>query len=350
MPNRAITLRDVAAAAGVHVSTASKALDASKERLVNAETRSRVRAAADGLGYRPHLLARGLRRGRTGMVGVVLPDIGNPYVALLVRGIREVLEKSDVTPIIAETDDDSSRLERVLDGMASHRVDGVIVGCARLGDEQRLLEFDQQLAPVVLAVRRLPGSGLPAFSADDLAGGRLAAGYLLGLGHRRIAQFEGPSDVQPFLDRGSGFRHAAAQHSDVEVLELSERAEHPTYDEGRRLMHLLIAAAPPRPTGLFAHNDTMALGAISALRAAGLRCPGDMSVVGFNDIPLAFDFSPPLTTIRTESEAIGRLAAEALLARLTGGGEVGDACLAPALVPRRSTRRVAAAQRESLKR
>ncbi|HTW98087.1 MAG TPA: LacI family DNA-binding transcriptional regulator, partial [Acidimicrobiales bacterium] len=223
MANRAITLRDVAAAAGVHVSTASKALDASKERLVNAETRSRVRSAADALGYRPHLLARGLRRGRTGMVGVVLPDIGNPYVALLVRGMRDVLEKADLTPMIVETDDDAERLERVLDRMASHRVDGVIVGCARLGDEQRLRQFDAEVAPVVLAVRRLPGSGLPAFTADDLAGGGLAGGYLIGLGHTRLSQFEGPADVQPFLDRGSGFRAAAARHAQVEVIELPER-------------------------------------------------------------------------------------------------------------------------------
>ncbi|HTW97784.1 MAG TPA: LacI family DNA-binding transcriptional regulator, partial [Acidimicrobiales bacterium] len=116
-------------------------------------------------------------------------------------------------------------------------------------------------------------------------------------------------------------------------------AEHPTYEEGARLMHLLIADGLPLPTGLFAHNDTMALGAIAALRAAGLRCPGDMSVIGFNDIPLAFNFAPALTTIRTESDAIGRAAAEALVARLVGAAAGEDLCLAPTLVPRRSTRK-----------
>jgi len=336
-----ITLRDVAGVAGVHYSTASKALDPTKERLVSLATRARVREAAATLGYRPHLFARGLRRGKTGMIGLILPDIGNPYIPPLVRSLREVLEADEMTAIIVETEDDDRRLVRALDSLAALRVDGVIAGCARIGDEDRLEEFDREVSPVVLAIRRLPGSRLSCVSADDVAGGELAARYLVGLGHLRLAQLEGPADVQPFLDRSEGFSRALSAQRRCELLEVGERAAHPSYDEGVRLAHALIGRGEPMPTAIFAHNDTMALGAIDALHSSGLRCPQDVSVLGFNDSPLAERCTPALTTIRTPSGEIGRRAAAAVLARIRGE-EVGDQLTTPALVPRRSTARALA--------
>lgn len=333
-----VTLRDVAALAGVHYSTASKALHTSKKGLVNAETRARVLSAAEELGYRPHLQARALRRGKTGTVGVVLADIGNPYIPGLVRGLAGVFEAEGVLPIIFESEDNKSRLLRILDTLSGQRVDGVIVACVWRGDEALLLPFAQRAAPVVLAIRRLPGSGFPAVCADDIEGGRLAGGYLLRLGHACVAQLQGPQDVQPFADRGQGFRDAV-EHAGVVVVDTNDHAVHPTYEEGVRLMSHLIATASQLPTGVFAQNDSLALGAIDALRSCGLDCPEDVSVIGFNDNPYSHRMSPALSTIRISSYEIGALASKELC-RWMGGteGSGSEVFLAPNLVPRASTR------------
>jgi len=226
----------------------------------------------------------------------------------------------------------------VLESLAGQRVDGVIAACARTGDADRILEFDKNVAPVVLAVRRLPGSGLTTICADDVAGGRLAGGYLVALGHTRLVQFAGPADVQPFVDRGVGFVEAAMELG-ADVVDLSDRAEHPTYEEGVRMMHRLIAMSSTLPTALFAHNDPMAIGAIDALRSIGMRCPKHLSVVGYNDDPYINKFSPALSTVRTSSSEIGALAADALLRRLMGDDQLDDTFLTPTLVPRDSSRR-----------
>jgi LacI family transcriptional regulator len=335
-----VTLRNVAALAGVHYSTASKALDPSKKDLVSAATRARVQTAAEDLGYRPHLPARALRRGKTGTVGVVLADIGNPYIPGLVRGLAGVFEAEGVLPIIFESEDDSGRLARILDALAGQRVDGVIVACARRGDENVLLQFAQRIAPVVLAIRRLPGSGLPAVCADDLEGGRLAGGYLLRLRHRRLAQLQGPQDIQPFADRGLGFNRAV-EDAGVVVVNTNDYAVHPTYEEGARLMNHLIATAAELPTGVFAQNDSLALGAIDALRSCGLECPNDVSIIGFNDNPYTHRMSPPLSTVRISSYEIGALASKELCHWMEGAEGLGsEVFLPPSLVARGSTKRV----------
>jgi LacI family transcriptional regulator, galactose operon repressor len=311
---RSVTLRDVAAAARVHVATASRALDAETAHPVSPKTRARVQQIAEELGYRHDMMARGLRRGFSSTVGVVVADLGNPYTAPVLRGLQASLEQADHMALVTESRDDSATLERAVGHLLARQVDGLVLLAVRAGDQQRVLEWASRV-PVILAVRSLPGSGVPAVSHDDLGGGRLAAGHLADLGHRRVVQLPGPLDVQSFQDRQAGFAEAAAARG-LEAWSVPP-ASRPVFAEGRRLMEQALAGGR-QATGVFAHNDAMAMGAVRALRDAGLGCPGDVSVVGYNDVPMADCFDPPLTTVRLDGDEVGRRAGTAVLAAIRG--------------------------------
>jgi LacI family transcriptional regulator len=216
--------------------------------------------------------------------------------------------------LMTESRDDSQVLERAVGHLLARQVDALVMLAVRSGDLDRVVGWASRV-PVVLAVRGLPGSGVPAVTHDDLGGARLAATHLAELGHRRVVQLPGPQDMQPFKDRYDGFAEAADE------LGLEARAappaSRPVFDEGRRLMGLALEDGG-RATAVFAHNDAMAMGAVRALRDAGLGCPGDVSVVGYNDVPMADCFDPPLTTIRLNGHEVGRQAGEAVLAAIRG--------------------------------
>ena len=309
---RAVTLRDVAAAARVHVATASRALDAETAHPVSPETRARVQRVAEELGYRHHMMARGLRRGFSSTVGVVVADLGNPYTAPVLRGLQSTLEQADYMALMTESRDESATLDRAVGHLLARQVDGLVLLAVRSGDLDRVNGWTSRV-PVVLAVRSLPGSGVPAVTHDDLGGARLAAGHLAELGHRDVVQLPGPLDMSPFRDRHDSFADAAA---DLGLQTWAvEAASRPMFDEGRRLMGLALADRR-RFTGVFAHNDAMAMGAVRALREAGLDCPHDVSVVGYNDVPMADCLDPPLTTIRLDGHEVGRQAGQAVLAAI----------------------------------
>jgi LacI family transcriptional regulator len=311
---RAVTLRDVAAAARVHVATASRALDAETAHPVSRETRARVQQVAEELGYRHHMMARGLRRGFSSTVGVVVADLGNPYTAPVLRGLEHSLEQADYMALLTESRDDSQALERAVGHLLARQVDGLVLLAVRSDDLARVVGWMARV-PVVLAVRSLPGSGVPAVTHDDLGGARLAAEHLAELGHRRAVQLPGPLDMQPFRDRHDSFAEAAAGLG-IKAWALPA-AERPDFDEGRRLMAQALADRR-RATAVFAHNDAMAMGAVRALRDSGLDCPRDMSVVGYNDVPMADCFDPPLTTVRLDGYEVGRRAGEAVMAAIRG--------------------------------
>lgn len=275
--------------------------------MVSVSTRARVRGIAAELGYRPHLIASQLRRGQTKTVGVVVPDLGNPLYAQFVHGVTRALDGHGYMPLVADTQDDSERFRRTLAHLWNRRADAVITTAPRTWDRAMLEEFVAQGMRVVLAVRTLPDSAIPAVKHDDVTGGRLAAEHLIQLGHRRMAQLQGPLDVTPFVDRSRGFRNVA-RAAGVELVNLELAATHPTVEEGRRLMEVLLDRPGPVPTGVFAQNDLLALGALESLRRRDLWCPVDISVVGYNDSFYAAHARPALTTIRLPDYEIGRLA------------------------------------------
>lgn len=302
-----VTIRDVARAADVHISTVSRALDPRKSDLIAEATRERVLAAAEELGYRPHLIASGLRRGQTRTMGVVVPDLANPIYAPLARGATHAIDEGGgFMPLVADTEDDHARLERVLRHLAERRVEAIIVTAARTGDVEVLQEIAAQGVPVVTAVRTLPGSGIPSVFHDDEAGGRMVAEHLAELGHREVGQIRGPLDVEPFRGRTDGFV-AGVDAVGMTLVDDVSPAVRPTEDEGERLTLELFRRSGMRPTAIFVQNDVLALGALQALRQLGLSCPGEVSVVGYNDAQFAAHTAPPLTTVKLSLYEIGRL-------------------------------------------
>ncbi len=331
------TLDDIAREVGVHPSTVSRALNPTRAGLVKPDTRRAVEEAARRLGYRPDMVARGLQSGRTATIGVIVADLGNAFITPIIHQLAAALETASMMPVIAETQDEHERFTRILDHIISRRVDAIVTAAARLGDRE-ILEAAAMTVPVVVAARPLPGSALPQVIHDDEGGARMAAEHLASLGHRSVAQLRGPLDVANFSRRAVGFTDASGRLGLAEVV-VEDTGRRPIFEEGRRLMEMLLAAVSPLPTAVFAHNDLMALGALAALNEASLRVPEDVSLIGYNDLPAMELVAPPLTTVRYPSKEIGRAAGELVLSVLRGQ-EPADVCLEPALVVRASTRRL----------
>ncbi|MGH8928405.1 MAG: LacI family DNA-binding transcriptional regulator [Acidimicrobiia bacterium] len=331
--NGGVTLADVARLAGVHPSTVSRALDPLQINRVKEPTRQLIIEAATRLGYRPDLVARGLRNGRTATIGVIAADLGNTFVTPIIHGLTGAIESAGMLPMIAETQDDHGRLSHILDHMLSRRVDAIVVAAARAGD-QALLESAAKLVPVVIAARPLRRTSLPQVIHDDREGGRLVAQLFGDLGHQLVAQLQGPDDVDNFPRRAEGFSGFCESRGITEIV-VSARASVPAIHEGKRVMDALLAKPGLRPSAVFAHNDLMALGALSVIRAAGLRVPDDLSLVGYNDLPMVGHLAPPLTTVRYPSLEVGK-AAGAMVRQLLAGGRPSDVNLEPELVMRES--------------
>jgi LacI family transcriptional regulator len=309
----AVTLKDVARAAEVHVSTASRALDPSRSRRISPATIARVQLAAERLGYMPNMMAKALKRGMAAMVGVVVSDLENPIFGPLIRGVSQELEKLDFVTLVTETLEDHDRFERALNHLRSRRVNAVITTAARTSDRHMLTRYMRQVPALVLAVRNISGSGIPYVIHDDRHGAELAAKHLVELGHRTVAQLRGPLDIEVFANRAEAFRRTVGAHSLIDVT-VGDTAREVTLEEGARLMRSTLDENESNPpTAVFAHADLLALGAIEELETRGLRCPDDISILGYNDVPLAGHAHPPLSTVRLPSEEIGLRASRMVL-------------------------------------
>lgn len=319
-----VTLREVASHAGVHPATVSRALNPQTQQMVSAGTLERVLSAAQELNYRTNAIARSLRTQRSLAVGVVIPDIANPLFPRMVRGIDDALEQMQYTSLLTYTDGRDERLLDRFELLRQRGVDGLIVATARHSDAA-LDSLEASGVPVVQMNRRSQNRAIPSVTSDDQAGARAAVAHLVELGHRHIAHVGGPQTHSTGRSRLAGFR-AAMRRAGLEVPAGRARfGRAVTLEEGARVTAALLAEHPD-VTAIVAGNDLMALGCYDAIRAAGLRCPEDVSVIGFNDMPFADRFDPPLTTIRFDHYEMGAAAARLLLQRLTepgaGGGQL----------------------------
>lgn len=331
-----VTLKDVAREAKVHPGTASRALNVETRALVNEDTARRVLAVADRLGYRPNPIARGLKTARSYTIGVVIPDLTNPLFPPIVRGIQDRLDEAAYTPLLANTENDPDRERADFEAMRARHVDGFITATAR--SDPRFKDLLGELGlPVVLVNRRLEQSTYPSVVVDDRAGILLAVRHLAEQGHRRIAHVAGPLNISTGYLRHEGFR-ASMREVGLEVDdELIRMGEAFVESEGERLCAELLDAGRDF-TAIVAANDLMALGCYDVLEARGVACPAEVSVVGYNDMPFAAHFDPPLTTIRIPHYELGTRAAELLLELLrTEVAEPAQELLEPSLVVREST-------------
>jgi LacI family transcriptional regulator len=335
-PGVAVTLRDVARVAGVHPATVSRALNEETRALVNKETARRVLEAAETLGYQPNPIARGLKTNRSYTIGVLIPDLTNPLFPPILRGIEDRLETDGYTPLIANTDNDPERELLDMQAMRARQVDGIIAATARRDHRLHDALIDAGVE-LVLVNRRQEDLPVSSATADDRVGMRLAVEHLVALGHTRIAHLSGPLDYSTGLDRHDSFHEtmrAAGLEPDPALVLVAEAF---TEAEGARLCGQLLAEGGD-VTAIAAANDLLALGCYDVFAERGVRCPEEVAVVGFNDMPFAARFQPPLTTIHIPHYEIGKAAAHLMLERLQDGDvPPRDIRLEPHLVVRGST-------------
>jgi LacI family transcriptional regulator len=337
MPDPVVTLRDVARRAGVHPATASRALNPETRLLVSDETAERISAAAALLGYRPNAVARSLRTRRSLAIGVLIPDLNNPLFPPMVRGLEDRLAADGYVALIGNTDGRPDRERQVFEQMRARHVDGFAVATAQRRSPL-LARAAAEGLNVVLMNRVADDSGFPSVSADNERGARLAVGHLVQAGHRRIAHLGGPLALSTGQSRYQGFQAAMAEAGLAVDPRLVVFAAAFSIAEGHRLGRRLLAARPGC-TAVAAANDMLAVGCCEALEEAGLSCPGDVSVTGFNDMPFVDRLRPPLTTVAFPHYQLGTQAAGLLLARLAGSRPARPAPavrLAPRLVVRGS--------------
>ncbi len=313
-----VTLADVARRAQVHPATASRALDPRQQGRLSGPTVERVVVAARELGYAPNAVARALRTSRTHTVGILLPDLTNPIFPPLIRGIEDVLAEQGYTALIANTDGDPGKERTATAALRARQVDGFLMLTAWATDPT-VAGLCADGVPLVLANRttRDAATAVPVVLPDDRDGIGQALEHLHRLRHRAIAHLAGPATVSSGLDRAAAFRDRAAALglSEVDTPVLGCAAF--SIEAGERAMRTVLRDNPS-VTAVVAANDLIAVGALDAIAQFGLRCPRDISVVGYNDMPLAGRLQPALTTVRVDFNQMGRLAARLLLTRLGG--------------------------------
>jgi LacI family transcriptional regulator len=327
-----ITIMDVASAAGVSKSTVSRILDERLPRSDNATAR-RVRKVAQELGYIRDLSAASLRRGNTMTIGVIVPRLTDTVMAMLYEALAKACSRSGRFAIVATTDDKPKADRLAAESLLKRGVDGLILSTAREDDD-----FPEELTakgiPHVLALRT-NGKSLSSIG-DDRLGGYLATRHLVDLGHRRIAVIAGPAYASSSRTRVAGYQHALKEAGidlDPQFIVPSTFSIEAGAEAVEKIMDL-----PTRPTAIFAVNDNTAIGALSALTRLGFSVPNEISVVGYNDIPIVSHLPTPLTTLRVPFEQIASNALD-LLTTEALALEERIRISAPTLIPRISTAR-----------
>lgn len=335
-----VTIKDVARAANVSVATVSRALNGHDN--VTDEMRRRVAAIAEQMHYSPHAAARSLSSRRTHAIGVVLPDLYGEFFSELVRGIDQVAREHRLHLLVSSYHGHREEQGAAMRAMRG-RVDGLLV-MSPYAAGSAALDGGAAGLPLVLINSQDAGEGAVALGVDNYAGAVAMVEHLVACGHRRIAFIAGPDDNFDAYQRQRGYRDALARLlPDARPLELpGDFSESSGHVAGVELL-----ARSPRPDAVFAANDMMAIGAMLAFQEAGVRCPDDVAVVGFDDVPVAALVRPSLTTLRIRIADTGRGALNRLVGLINGDADAGgpDEVVRPELVTRQSTDMAGASDR-----
>ena len=306
------TLKEVAKKAGVSITTASKILNDKPFQIhISEETKKKVLEVAKELNYYPNIFARSLRTKKTGIVGVIVSDITDPYFGGIINGAEKVLNENDYYFLLSSAQNSPRREELYLTKLRKSRVDGLLI----LGGTQRFTNNEvEQLVrsgiPIVVVGRSAPHPDICSVTVDNFTGGFLATELLIKLGHQDIVHI---TTTEPRVDgeeRLNGYKSAMEKH-ELKNKCWIEKGDI-TAESGYKAMTNILKKGK-RPTAVFAFNDISALGVMRAIRNQGLRIPENIAVVGFDDIPIAAHFDPPLTTMRQPQEEMGRRGAELLI-------------------------------------
>lgn len=328
------TLEDVAREADVSISTVSRALNNSEK--VHPDTKAHVKQVAEDLGYMPSRVARRLRLegGRANLLGLVIPDIQNPFFADVTRGVEDVAQAHGYALILSNSDEDADKQRLALEILQTEDVDGVIV--PPVGAEDSAIEglLDSGIA-VVCVDRRLPGTRVDTILSDNRKGAYQAVSHLIDLGHERIGFIGGIPHISTLTERRAGYERALRDHDlpvdPALIMEGDDRRE-----QGKIFTNELLSLAAP-PTALFTGNNLTTLGALAALNEHGVEVPDEMALVGYDDVPWPMALNPPPTVVDQPGYEMGRRAAEILLGRLQAPDRSPTTVtLQPKLIVRRS--------------
>ena len=312
------TQSDVARLAGVSQATVSHVLNDTPNMAIPQSTRQRILDAIDELGYVPDRTARSLRTRKTYTIASVIPDITNPFYPAFQRGIQGVTRQNNYDLFAYDTDGELANEQRILDSLMQGQVDGAIVVLFHLGYESLAPLLRRKIPIVALVAGKWESGDLPLDSLyiDNTAAAHKAVSYLIEKGHTRIGMLAGVEETPPRRSRILGYQQALADHG-LSLVETLIRGSDFTEEGGREAMRELLKVLP-LPTAIFAANDLMGIGAMMAIREAGLSAPEDIAVVGFDDIPAASLVNPSLTTVTQFQHQIGKLAAEMVFERILG--------------------------------
>ena len=300
-------------AASASTATVSHVLNGS--RFVSTLTKKRVEDAIRSLNYRPHGVARSLRRSRTGTIGVMISDIANPFFADLVLGVEDVVHRDPgrYNFILCNTEEDLDKERMYLDVLQQKRIDGLIIAPAG-GNADAINDLMNERLPLVFVDRELVGVEADTIVVDNRAAARTVVRHLIGLGHRRIAILRARLTANSIDDRVNGYVDALDEAGIA--LEPSDQAESASNVDDACLVATSLLKASKRPEAIFCTNNFMTLGAMRAIVELGLRCPADVAVAGIDDLPWMAGFWPRLTVVAQPGRAMGREAARLLLDRI----------------------------------
>jgi LacI family transcriptional regulator, galactose operon repressor len=332
-----VSIRDVAAHAGVSLGTVSNVLN--RPDIVAEPTRSRVQAAIKQLGFIRNESARQLRAGRSRTIGLVVLDVANPFFTDVARGVEDEASASGLAVILCNTDDQQAKETHYLELLEEHRVQGILITPVSAAGT-RLARLQRRGTPVVLVDSRSPTRGQCSVSVDDVLGGELALAHLLEGGHERLAFVGGPASIRQVADRREGALRALQQagRGDGELHMIDTPALNVA---AGKWAGAAIAELPAgrRPTGVFCANDLLALGVLQEMTARRIRVPESLAIVGYDDIDFAAAAAVPLTSVRQPRQQLGRTAAQLLLDEALGEGshQHRQVVFEPELVIRRSS-------------
>jgi LacI family transcriptional regulator len=306
-----VGIKDVAAHARVSVATVSNVLN--RPEIVAEATRKRVLASIGMLGFVRNESARQLRAGRSRMIGLVVLDVANPFFTDVARGVEDEASKSGLSVILCNSDDKREKETRYLELLAEHRVQGVLLTPVT-GADERIAALQRRGTPVVLVDSRSPSRGQCSVSVDDVLGGDLALSHLIEAGHDRVAYVGGPMSIRQVSDRRDGavraLRRAGRSADDLRVIETAALNVPAGQAAGASIAGL---PAGERPTAVFCANDLIALGLLQEMTRHGIRVPGDIAIVGYDDVEFAAAAAVPLSSIRQPRQELGRTAAQLLI-------------------------------------
>jgi len=310
-----IKLTDVAAAAGVHYSTASRVLSPGDNGRISTDVAERVRTVARELGYRSNAVAAGLRTQSSRTMGLIVHDMGDPVYPPILNGIEQALSPQGYSVLVGNTGYDIVVEMDIFDRMAARMVDGIFLATTRLDDP--LVDRCRQLGiPLISVLRQTRAGDVTAVINDCLGGMQAMAQQVLAAGHRDIAVILAPQYLSTAQERWTGIREVLQAQGITLPGHRIAHVKRMTAQEGERTAAELLSAGSKRPKVIMCVNDLVAVGALRACRTAGLRVPVDISLTGYNDIPLVDMINPPLTTVHIRLNDIGRAAGDEMLAQV----------------------------------